>query len=215
MSFCCILSIFIRNGSYDSRLVLATTCPAKAVPPGIAACVNVVEFSQSRTGLEEMFLDRFLRLEKARMQDTRQQVVNVSTGILPTCGMFPLLNVQDRGLCRLQREVLCTVYVCSESIDRNQCTLWCAVIQGFKKFWCILCVCFLCPNAGLNTWISVNLGLFSSYTEYVVEANRVRMVRLFCQLKTQFPSCVASLHARVLTSPSLLGVMCINKRLID
>ena len=60
-------------------MVLATTCPAQAVPSGIAAYVNVVEFSQSRDGLEEMFLDRFLRLEKPRMQDTRSQVVNVST----------------------------------------------------------------------------------------------------------------------------------------
>lgn len=60
------------------RLVLATTFSCHAVPSSIAAYVNVVEFSQSRDGLEEMFLDRFLRLEKPRMQDTRTQVVDVS-----------------------------------------------------------------------------------------------------------------------------------------
>ena len=60
------------------RLVLATTFSCEAVPLGIAAYVNVVEFSQSRDGLEEMFLDRFLRLEKPRMQDARTQVVDVS-----------------------------------------------------------------------------------------------------------------------------------------
>lgn len=58
------------------RLVMATTFPCQAVPASIAAYVNVVEFSQSRDGLEEMFLDRFLRLEKPRMQDTRTQVVD-------------------------------------------------------------------------------------------------------------------------------------------
>ena len=60
------------------RLVLVTTYSCQAVPSSIAAYVNVVEFSQSRDGLEEMFLDRFLRLEKPRMQDTRTQVVDVS-----------------------------------------------------------------------------------------------------------------------------------------
>jgi len=60
------------------RLVLATTFSCQAVPSSIAAYLNVVEFSQSRDGLEEMFLDRFLRLEKPRMQDTRTQVVDVS-----------------------------------------------------------------------------------------------------------------------------------------
>lgn len=60
------------------RLVLATTFSSKSVPSSIAAYVNVVEFSQSRDGLEEMFLDRFLRLEKPRMQETRTQVVDVS-----------------------------------------------------------------------------------------------------------------------------------------
>ena len=63
------------------RLVLATTFSCQAVPSSIAAYVNVVEFSQSRDGLEEMFLDRFLRLEKPRMQDTRTQVVDVSDAI--------------------------------------------------------------------------------------------------------------------------------------
>lgn len=58
------------------RLVLATTFSSKSVPSSIAAYVNVVEFSQSRDGLEEMFLDRFLRLEKPRMQETRTQVVD-------------------------------------------------------------------------------------------------------------------------------------------
>ncbi|XP_068697910.1 dynein axonemal heavy chain 8-like [Montipora foliosa] len=58
------------------RLVMATTFSCQAVPASIAAYVNVVEFSQSRDGLEEMFLDRFLRLEKPRMQDTRTQVVD-------------------------------------------------------------------------------------------------------------------------------------------
>lgn len=58
------------------RLVLATTFSSRAVPSSIAAYVNVVEFNQSRDGLEEMFLDRFLRLEKPRMQDTRTQVVD-------------------------------------------------------------------------------------------------------------------------------------------
>ena len=57
---------------------MATTFSSRAVPSSIAAYVNVVEFSQSRDGLEEMFLDRFLRLEKPRMQDTRTQVVDVS-----------------------------------------------------------------------------------------------------------------------------------------
>ena len=59
-------------------MVLATTFSSKSVPSSIAAYVNVVEFSQSRDGLEEMFLDRFLRLEKPRMQETRTQVVDVS-----------------------------------------------------------------------------------------------------------------------------------------
>lgn len=63
-----------------ARLVMAATFPCQAVPASIAAYVNVVEFSQSRDGLEEMFLDRFLRLEKPRMQDTRTQVVDVSRG---------------------------------------------------------------------------------------------------------------------------------------
>ena len=57
---------------------MATTFSSQAVPSSIAAYVNVVEFSQSRDGLEEMFLNRFLRLEKPRMQDTRTQVVDVS-----------------------------------------------------------------------------------------------------------------------------------------
>lgn len=63
-----------------ARLVMAATFPCQAVPASIAAYVNVVEFSQSRDGLEEMFLDRFLRLEKPRMQDSRTQVVDVSQG---------------------------------------------------------------------------------------------------------------------------------------
>ncbi|XP_048577711.1 dynein axonemal heavy chain 8 isoform X3 [Nematostella vectensis] len=57
------------------RIVFATTSPADTVPSGLAAYVGVVEFCQSRDGLEDMFLDRFLRLEKPRMQDTRTQVV--------------------------------------------------------------------------------------------------------------------------------------------
>ena len=57
---------------------MATTFSSRAVPSSIAAYVNVVEFSQSRDGLEEMFLDRFLRLEKPRMQETRTQLVDVS-----------------------------------------------------------------------------------------------------------------------------------------
>ena len=65
-----------------NRLVLATTFSSRAVPSSIAAYVNVVEFNQSRDGLEEMFLDRFLRLEKPRMQDTRTQVVDVRTIIV-------------------------------------------------------------------------------------------------------------------------------------
>ena len=72
-----------------ARLVMATTFPCQGVPASIAAYVNVVEFSQSRDGLEEMFLDRFLRLEKPRMQDTRTQVVDVSQEIN---GFFFLSN---------------------------------------------------------------------------------------------------------------------------
>ena len=60
-----------------TRLILATTCAAQGVPSGLAAYVNVVEFCQSRDGMEEMFLDRFMRLEKPRMQDARSQVVQV------------------------------------------------------------------------------------------------------------------------------------------
>lgn len=74
---CFRAAVFDSNLSCN-RLVLATTFSSRAVPSSIAAYVNVVEFSQSRDGLEEMFLDRFLRLEKPRMQDTRTQVVDVS-----------------------------------------------------------------------------------------------------------------------------------------
>lgn len=73
--------LFVKKGIIViARLVMAATFPCHAVPASIAAYVNVVEFSQSRDGLEEMFLDRFLRLEKPRMQDTRTQVVDVSQG---------------------------------------------------------------------------------------------------------------------------------------
>ena len=73
-----MISCFKPNIVCFPRLVMATTFSCQAVPASIAAYVNVVEFSQSRDGLEEMFLDRFLRLEKPRMQDTRTQVVDVS-----------------------------------------------------------------------------------------------------------------------------------------
>lgn len=81
-----------------ARLVMATTFPCQAVPASIAAYVNVVEFSQSRDGLEEMFLDRFLRLEKPRMQDTRTQVVDVSQGknVFFFWVIRPRTNVQTR-----------------------------------------------------------------------------------------------------------------------
>ena len=74
---CVNFTLDIVSNYSSSRLVFATTSPAEAVPAGLSAYVNVVEFVQSREGLEEMFLDRFLRLEKPRMQETRTQVITV------------------------------------------------------------------------------------------------------------------------------------------
>ena len=39
--------------------------------------MNVVEMCLSRDGLEEQFLDRFMALEKSRIQDSRLQTVSV------------------------------------------------------------------------------------------------------------------------------------------
>lgn len=56
---------------------MSTTCPAYRVPDQLTACMNVVEMCLSRDGLEEQFLDRFMALEKSRIQDSRLQTVSV------------------------------------------------------------------------------------------------------------------------------------------
>ena len=57
---------------------MSTTSSAYSVPHELSAFVNVVEMCMSRDGLEEMFLDRFMALEKSRIQDSWQQAVSVS-----------------------------------------------------------------------------------------------------------------------------------------
>ncbi|XP_028415382.1 dynein heavy chain 8, axonemal-like isoform X2 [Dendronephthya gigantea] len=58
------------------RLFMSTTCLAYRVPAKLSAVINVIEMYLSRDGLEEMFLDRFMGLEKPRIQDSRQQSVS-------------------------------------------------------------------------------------------------------------------------------------------
>lgn len=55
---------------------MSTTCLAYRVPAQLSAFINVIEMYLSRDGLEEMFLDRFMGLEKPRIQDSRQQSVS-------------------------------------------------------------------------------------------------------------------------------------------
>eukprot|EP00794_Sanderia_malayensis_P000407 gene407-1042_t len=56
------------------RLFLITTNPAYTIPSSVAAYANVIEFCQSREGLTEQFLYRFIKLEKPRIHDTLAQV---------------------------------------------------------------------------------------------------------------------------------------------
>lgn len=59
------------------RLFIITTSPAHLIPSSIAAYTNVIEFSQSRDGLADRFLYRFIKLEKPRIHDTLYQVAQV------------------------------------------------------------------------------------------------------------------------------------------
>lgn len=56
---------------------MSTTVPAYRVPAELSAFINVIEMYLSRDGLEEMFLDRFMEMEKPRIQDSRLQSVSV------------------------------------------------------------------------------------------------------------------------------------------
>ena len=56
---------------------MSTTVPAYRVPAQLGAFMNVIEMCLLRDGLEEMFLDRFMALEKPRIQDSRLQSVSV------------------------------------------------------------------------------------------------------------------------------------------
>ena len=61
---------------------MSTTVPAYRVPAELSAFINVIEMYLSRDGLEEMFLDRFMEMEKPRIQDSRLQTVSVCVKIL-------------------------------------------------------------------------------------------------------------------------------------
>ena len=64
------------------RLFIITSRPAHMVPTTIAAHANIIEFSQSRDGLVEQFLYRFIKLEKPRIHGTLYQVEQVSWSLL-------------------------------------------------------------------------------------------------------------------------------------
>ena len=63
--------------TFSARLFMSTTVPAYRVPAQLSAFINVIDMCLSRDGLEEMFLDRFMELEKPRIQDSRLQSVSV------------------------------------------------------------------------------------------------------------------------------------------
>ncbi|XP_066278010.1 uncharacterized protein [Branchiostoma lanceolatum] len=53
------------------RLYMHTTCMPHEVPEEVAAYTSMVNFYQDRSGIEAELLDRFIRLEKTRVQDER------------------------------------------------------------------------------------------------------------------------------------------------
>ncbi|CAH1226669.1 DNAH5 [Branchiostoma lanceolatum] len=53
------------------RLYMHTTCMPHEVPEEVAAYTSMVNFYQDRSGTEAELLDRFIRLEKTRVQDER------------------------------------------------------------------------------------------------------------------------------------------------
>lgn len=61
------------------RLFMHTTVEPYMVPSHLAAYCSVMFFQQSRTCIEEEFLDRFLAKEKSRIEDERIALRQVLT----------------------------------------------------------------------------------------------------------------------------------------
>ena len=76
----CIIFAMLVLFVFPPRLFMSTTSAAYRVPAQLSAVMNVVEMCLSREGLEELFLDRFMELEKSRIQDSKSQTVSVSRG---------------------------------------------------------------------------------------------------------------------------------------
>ncbi|KAI8520697.1 hypothetical protein Bbelb_004510 [Branchiostoma belcheri] len=88
------------------RLYMHTTCMPHEVPDEVAAYTSMVNFYQDRSGIEAELLDRFIRLEKTRVQDERtnlaqEKIANMERLALLEDQMLNLLASDTRLLNNL------------------------------------------------------------------------------------------------------------------